>query len=61
MSTLHTSPNVSNGEPHDAKIEEKGTQNVEIGVSHSEKQTFYSKVSVYLMMIFSGLALGSDG
>ncbi|KAK6701047.1 hypothetical protein SNK04_010980 [Fusarium graminearum] len=57
MSTLHTSPNVSNGEPHDAKIEEKGTQNVEIGVSHSEKQTFYSKVSVYLMMIFSGLAL----
>jgi hypothetical protein len=25
------------------------------------EETYYSKVSVYLMMLFSGLAMGSDG
>lgn len=25
------------------------------------KETYYSKVSVYLMMLFSALAMGSDG
>ena len=44
----------------------KQTQDVDVGgvESVTEKGTapaFYSKVSVYLMMLFSGLALGSDG
>lgn len=43
----------------------KTTQAVDTGdVESIEKGTapaFYSKVSVYLMMLFSGLALGSDG
>jgi MFS family permease len=46
----------------------KQTQEIDIGdvesVVDAEKGTapaFYSKVSVYLMMLFSGLALGSDG
>ncbi|KAH7219694.1 hypothetical protein DER44DRAFT_847869 [Fusarium oxysporum] len=62
MSTLEISPpTMSDGQPHDTKkVKEKGVEDVEVGVSH-EKQTIYSKVSVYLMMILSRLALGSDG
>jgi hypothetical protein len=45
---------------------EKDPHELEVGVVTSlgqgeEKPTMYSKVSVYLMMLFSGLALGSDG
>jgi MFS family permease len=44
----------------------KQSQTIDVGDIESviEKGTapaFYSKVSVYLMMLFSGLALGSDG
>jgi MFS family permease len=46
----------------------KQTQDIDVGdvefVADVEKgaaPNFYSKVSVYLMMLFSGLALGSDG
>ncbi|KAM0080897.1 hypothetical protein ACKRZS_006934 [Fusarium odoratissimum] len=63
MSTLEISPpTMSDGQPHDTKkVKEKGVEDVEVGVSHPEKQTIYSKVSVNLMMILSRLALGSDG
>ena len=41
------------------------TKAIDIGdagsIEKGDAPTFYSKVSVYLMMLFSGLALGSDG
>ncbi|KAJ4249872.1 hypothetical protein NW762_012215 [Fusarium torreyae] len=44
---------------------EKDDQSLEVGVvttfDQGEKPTLYSKTSVYLMMVFSGLAIGSDG
>lgn len=51
--------------PSDEK-DVKQTQATDVGDVESviDKDTapaFYSKVSVYLMMLFSGLALGSDG
>jgi MFS family permease len=55
---------------HDENPNTKGNvekpQGIEIGdvesvVDKGTAPAFYSKVSVYLMMLFSGLALGSDG
>lgn len=38
------------------------THDVEDGeILPSEEKTYYSKVSVWLMVLFSGLAIGSDG
>lgn len=34
---------------------------VEIGTSEEPEKTYYSKLSVWLMVLFSGLAIGSDG
>lgn len=34
---------------------------VEIGTSEEQEKTYYSKLSVWLMVLFSGLAIGSDG
>jgi MFS family permease len=49
----------------DNKRDVKQAQEIDVGdVESVQKGTtpaFYSKVSVYLMMLFSGLALGSDG
>jgi MFS family permease len=44
----------------------KEPRNIDVGdvesvVEKDSAPAFYSKVSVYLMMLFSGLALGSDG
>jgi MFS family permease len=56
---------VNNQPPGDDKdVKEPQGFNVEDVESVVEKGSapaFYSKVSVYLMMLFSGLALGSDG
>ncbi|KAH4216457.1 hypothetical protein HBI06_231180 [Parastagonospora nodorum] len=56
---------------HDSQIsgdnkDVKQSQDVDVGdvesvVEKGDAPAFYSKVSVYLMMLFSGLALGSDG
>lgn len=50
------------------KVEDRDVaqnQEVQVGVitdlEPGEKPALYSKMSTYLMMIFSGLALGSDG
>lgn len=34
---------------------------VEVGTSEEPEKTYYSKLSVWLMVLFSGLAIGSDG
>ena len=34
---------------------------VEIGAAEETQKTYYSKLSVWLMVLFSGLAIGSDG
>lgn len=34
---------------------------VEVGVTEEPVKTYYSKLSVWLMVLFSGLAIGSDG
>lgn len=63
MSTpeITTVPDRTSGDEKDVK----DAQAIDVGdVESIEKgmgQAFYSKVSVYLMMLFSGLALGSDG
>lgn len=55
------------GDVHKEKADERDAQNheVEVGImtdlEPGEKPALYSKMSTYLMMIFSGLALGSDG
>lgn len=52
---------------HDADVKDvKQPEATNVGDAESIAEkggvtTFYSKVSVYLMMLFSGLALGSDG
>lgn len=32
-----------------------------VGVLEGEPKTYYSRLSVWLMILFSGLAIGSDG
>jgi hypothetical protein len=60
MSTLEiTSATAGNNIPDQEKEKDTDVQDVEIG--DVRKPDLYSKVSVYLTMIFSGLALGSDG
>lgn len=34
---------------------------VEIQAADGQDKTYYSKLSVWLMVLFSGLAIGSDG
>lgn len=56
--TSMSDPQITTAEKDDVK----NTQaDVEDDVEKGTGQVFYSKVSVYLMMVFSGLALGSDG
>lgn len=50
----------------EATMKENDPNELRVGVVASldqgeYKPSMYSKVSVYLMMVFSGLALGSDG
>ena len=40
---------------------EKKEHDVETGSVESAVKGYYSKVSVWLMVLFSGLAIGSDG
>jgi hypothetical protein len=59
ITTVHEGPS---SEDKDVKQ----TQEIDVGefdadVEKGTATAFYSKVSVYLMMLFSGLALGSDG
>jgi hypothetical protein len=37
------------------------TVDVEIATAEAPEKTYYSKLSVWLMVLFSGLAIGSDG
>ena len=45
--------------------DEKRCEEVRVGAADTEvavvEEGYYSKLSVYLMMLFSGLAMGSDG
>lgn len=34
---------------------------MEAGQAEEQEKTYYSKLSVWLMVLFSGLAIGSDG
>ncbi|KAL9566576.1 hypothetical protein ACKAV7_009491 [Fusarium commune] len=60
MSALEiTSATAGHGFDETKKVKDEDIQDVEIG--DVRKPDLYSKVSVYLTMVFSGLALGSDG
>ena len=37
------------------------SQNVEFAPAEEPEKTYFSKASVWLMILFSGLAIGSDG
>lgn len=44
------------------KIASNAPDNTDVGVVEEEPQkTYYSSLSVWLMVLFSGLAIGSDG
>lgn len=51
--------------PEDGKKQQDDPENAiadfEILPSGDEHKSYYSKLSVWLMVLFSGLALGSDG
>lgn len=42
-------------------VPEKDNANVETGSVDEPEKGYYSKLSVWLMVLFSGLAIGSDG
>lgn len=46
---------------NDAATVEKNEAVVEDGSVEDEPKSYYSKLSVWLMVLFSGLAIGSDG
>lgn len=50
-------------EPIEVKkpVIEKDDANVETGSIDEPEKGYYSKLSVWLMVLFSGLAIGSDG
>ncbi|KAK9773037.1 hypothetical protein SCAR479_10367 [Seiridium cardinale] len=48
-------------EKKDAHQATTDAPDVEIAPAEGEEKTYYSKLSVWLMVIFSGLAIGSDG
>jgi hypothetical protein len=50
-------------EPVEVKkpVVEKDDANVETGSIEEPEKGYYSKLSVWLMVLFSGLAIGSDG
>lgn len=50
-------------EPIEVKkpVTEKDDANVETGSIEEPEKGYYSKLSVWLMVLFSGLAIGSDG
>ncbi|ROW00423.1 hypothetical protein VPNG_07935 [Cytospora leucostoma] len=39
----------------------QAADDIELGVAEEPTKTYYSKLSVWLMVLFSGLAIGSDG
>lgn len=61
----NTTEEISPARNHDESSPEKGEVVVSTGdeaISDAEPQkTYYSKQSVWLMILFSGLAIGSDG
>ncbi|KAF5621985.1 metabolite transport GIT1 [Fusarium sp. NRRL 52700] len=60
MSALEITSATAGHELDDTKkVKDQDVQDVEVG--DVRKPDLYSKVSVYLTMVFSGLALGSDG
>ncbi|KAI1870284.1 uncharacterized protein JN550_005212 [Neoarthrinium moseri] len=48
-------------EKKDAHQVTMGPGDVEIALAEQQVKTYYSKLSVWLMVLFSGLAIGSDG
>jgi hypothetical protein len=52
------------GETRRASLPKDATTNVQItedGLPEDAPKKFYSKLSIWLMILYSGLALGSDG
>lgn len=59
-----TADNVDNLEIEEKKVAAAPTaQDVDLEIQPAEEpeKTYYSKLSVWLMVLFSGLAIGSDG
>jgi hypothetical protein len=57
---------VSHGEAHQASTpEDATTKDSAVEISEDgfpeEPKTYYSKLSIWLMILYSGLAIGSDG
>lgn len=48
-------------EKGDLQQESSFTRDVEIAPAEEQEKSYYSKLSVWLMVLFSGLAIGSDG
>jgi hypothetical protein len=45
----------------DAKTDEAEVEQGQVIMDAEPQKTYYSKTSVWLMILFSGLAIGSDG
>lgn len=66
---MHAAMATSAANPDKIEIDEKKVASpptiengdVEIQPSEEPEKTYYSKLSVWLMVLFSGLAIGSDG
>lgn len=62
---LPSGPSSERAEAEVKVYDEKRGEQVQVDVADPEvavvEEGLYSKVSVYLMMLFSGLAMGSDG
>lgn len=66
---MHAAMATSAASPDNIEIDEKKVASpptiengdVEIQPSEEPEKTYYSKLSVWLMVLFSGLAIGSDG
>lgn len=59
-----TTGNVDNLEIEEKKVAHAPvTEDVDLEIQPAEEpeKTYYSKLSVWLMVLFSGLAIGSDG
>jgi hypothetical protein len=64
MASLEQDRIASQGDARQASIPKNATTNVEItedGLPEDAPKSYYSKLSIWLMILYSGLAIGSDG
>lgn len=47
--------------PKDATKKDAAVEVTEDGLPEDAPKTYYSKLSIWLMILYSGLAIGSDG